>query len=500
MSNFEQQLKKREEEWKLEREAMATGMQNQLLTVLQAALSQIAPHPATGIQSESLSPPDSATLNPVRAFAAKNSQTPIVGASPTVASVQLRVAVDQKREIKHETPPVKSATRRQSSNASQTYREANGVASCEEDCRAERSQPKKAKEQSDPPPDDPDDSEPSDSDNEASPGGNSDSNDAEDFSGEDEDIGMTTTTTTADGTTIGIASSDNRVNWWERFSDMASQGSWSDTMKIRQFRSQMPTAIRDWFTQLPKYIRHDWKQMSRRFRKLYIGTTGSYSERYFTMKKTDNETPLQFFYCLNAATVKAEVKFKSSSKLRESHIRRFIKKLRNDQLKTALEGHRFQSITGLERALRRHEDVWREEGYDSPAPKKLRDFRARKRSPRPVSESWTNQTTQSSNTSLRILKFQQRRTQSRSKSFPVVELMEKCFESQRTNNGSHPTHNRVKVQHGQRIGTSSARSAGSGDTLKSTDTRLDSVPEPLVPNVEGFPVEYRVNSGKLFSQ
>ncbi|OWY92020.1 hypothetical protein PHMEG_00039140, partial [Phytophthora megakarya] len=113
--------------------------------------------------------------------------------------------------------------------------------------------------------------------------------------------------------------------------------------------------------------------MSRRFRKLYIGTTGSYSGRYFTMKMTDHVTPLQFFYRLNAAAVKAEVKFKSSSKLRESHIRRFIKKLRNDQ---ALEGHRFQSITDLERALRRHEDVWREEGYDSPAPRKPRDFRA----------------------------------------------------------------------------------------------------------------------------
>ncbi|OWZ10301.1 LOW QUALITY PROTEIN: hypothetical protein PHMEG_00016868 [Phytophthora megakarya] len=116
--------------------------------------------------------------------------------------------------------------------------------------------------------------------------------------------------------------------------------------------------------------------MARRFRKLYIGTTGSYSERYFTMKMTDHETSLQFFYRLNAAAVKAEVKFKWSPKLRESHIRSFIKKLRNDQLKTALKGHRFQSITDLERVLRRHEDVWREEGYDSPAPKKPRDFRA----------------------------------------------------------------------------------------------------------------------------
>ncbi|OWY96389.1 LOW QUALITY PROTEIN: hypothetical protein PHMEG_00033352, partial [Phytophthora megakarya] len=252
---------------------------------------------------------------------------------------------------------------------------------------SKRSQPKKAKEQTDPPPDDPNDSESSDSDNDASREGDSDSSDAEGFSSEDDDIGMTTTTTTADGTTIWScrpyidytnlekfdekAFRDNRVNWWERFSDMASQGFWSDTMKIRQFRSRMPTAI-DWFTQLPKSTRHDWKQMSRRFRKLYIGTTGSYSERYFTMKMTDHETPLQFFYRLNAAAVKAEVRFKSSSKLRESHIRRFIKKLQNDQLKTALEGHRFQSITDLERALRRHEDVWREEGYDSPVPKKPR--------------------------------------------------------------------------------------------------------------------------------
>ncbi|OWY90230.1 hypothetical protein PHMEG_00041736, partial [Phytophthora megakarya] len=156
------------------------------------------------------------------------------------------------------------------------------------------------KEQSDPPPDDPDDSEPSDSDNDASRGGSSDSSDAEGFSSEDEDVGMTTTTTTADGTTIWIcrpyigytnlekfdekASRDNRVNWWERFSDMASQGSWSDAKKLRQFRSRMPTAIRDWFTQLPKSTRHDSQQMPRRFRKLYIGTTGSYSERYFSSR------------------------------------------------------------------------------------------------------------------------------------------------------------------------------------------------------------------------
>ncbi|OWY96755.1 hypothetical protein PHMEG_00032898 [Phytophthora megakarya] len=351
---------------------MANGMQNQMLTVLPAALSQIAPNPATGIQPESLSSPDSATLNPVRAVATKNSQTPIAECCGG--------------EIKRETPPVKSATRRESSNtpqsASAVKRTESQVARRtvtrkEESASSssKRSQPKKAKEQSDSPPDDPDDSEPSGSDNDASRGGDSDSSDAEGFSSEEEDIGMTTTTTTADGTTIWNcrpyigytnlekfdekASRDNRVNWWERFSDMTSQGSWSDTMKIRQFRSRMPTAIRDWSTQV--YTSRLETSVAQIQEAVY---------RYYRLVHG------KFFYRLNAAAVKAEVKFKSSSKLRESHIRRFIKKLRNDQLKTALEGHRFQSITDLERALRRREDVWREEGYASPAPKKPRDFRA----------------------------------------------------------------------------------------------------------------------------
>ncbi|OWY99855.1 hypothetical protein PHMEG_00029069 [Phytophthora megakarya] len=278
-SNFEQQLKKREEAWKLEREAMATGMQNQMLTVLQAALSQIAPHPATGIQSESPSPPDLATLNPVRAVAAKNSQTPI------------SVAVDRKREIKRETPPVKSATRQESSNASQTQsavkrtesQVARKTAARKEESAPSSSKRSQLKKQSVPPPDDPDDLEPSDSDNDASRGGDSDSSDAEGFSSEDEDIGMTTTTATADGTTI-------------------------------------------------------WNCRP------YIG--------YTNLEKFDEKAS------------------------RDNRVNWFIKKLRNDQLKTALEDHMFQSITDLERALRRHEDVWREEGYDSSAPKKPRDFRA----------------------------------------------------------------------------------------------------------------------------
>ncbi|OWZ04052.1 hypothetical protein PHMEG_00024120 [Phytophthora megakarya] len=147
---------------------------------------------------------------------------------------------------------------------------------------------------------------------------------------------------------------------------MASQGSLPDKMKIRQFQSRMPTTIRDWYAQLPKSTRHNWKLLSTKFEKLYCRTTGPYAERYITMKMRSSETALQFFYRLNVAAVKAEIPFQTSSKRRELHLRRFVKKLKVVQLKTALEGHQFQSISEVDRVLRRHEDVWREDGYEMP--------------------------------------------------------------------------------------------------------------------------------------
>ncbi|OWZ15389.1 LOW QUALITY PROTEIN: hypothetical protein PHMEG_00010974 [Phytophthora megakarya] len=101
----------------------------------------------------------------------------------------------------------------------------------------------------------------------------------------------------------------------------------------------MPATIRDWYAQLPKSTRHNRKLLSTKVKKLYCRTTRSYAERYFTMKMRASETALQFFYRLNTAAVKAEVPFQPSSKRHELHLPRFVKKLKDVQLKTALEGH-----------------------------------------------------------------------------------------------------------------------------------------------------------------
>ncbi|OWZ14380.1 hypothetical protein PHMEG_00012153 [Phytophthora megakarya] len=71
---------------------------------------------------------------------------------------------------------------------------------------------------------------------------------------------------------------ENRVNWWGRFTVMAAPGSWLNKMKIHQFRSRVPATIRDWYDQLPKSTRRNWKRLSTKFHKLYYLSTGSYAE------------------------------------------------------------------------------------------------------------------------------------------------------------------------------------------------------------------------------
>jgi hypothetical protein len=245
---------------------------------------------------------------------------------------------------------------------------------------------KREKEDADPPSSGPDDSDPGSGS--SSGDDSSDSSNSSDSWSDDSDPDKSAPTTSKDGTSVWTyrpfisynavekfnenASLEDRVGWWERFVDIATQGGWSHKWRIRQLRGRMSAPLRDWYAQLSKSVRHDWKQLSHRFKRMYCRTTGSYAERYYIMKMRSGETALKFFYRLNAAAAKADMNVQKTSKRREQHLRRFMKKLKDTQLKTALQGQRFKSLSEVERALKRHEDVWREEGYDTPPAK--RDF------------------------------------------------------------------------------------------------------------------------------
>ncbi|KAE8952270.1 hypothetical protein PR001_g33370, partial [Phytophthora rubi] len=167
----------------------------------------------------------------------------------------------------------------------------------------------------------------------------------------------------------------DRRSWWERFVSMSVQGGWTDKMKISELKMKMSSAVRNWRGQLSKHVQNDWKRLSREFKRKYLKVRTSESERYYTMRQKSNESAMEFFYRLNEAAVKAGIRYKKGKRDSAHHIKRFIKNLRDQQLKAILRNTRFHNLDDLEYVLQQDEDLGLDGGYDTPPPR-TRNFRA----------------------------------------------------------------------------------------------------------------------------
>ncbi|OWZ07547.1 reverse transcriptase [Phytophthora megakarya] len=133
------------------------------------------------------------------------------------------------------------------------------------------------------------------------------------------------------------ASISDRKNWWEKFTNMSVQGGWTSQVKIRELKMKMPSV-------------------------------------------KSSESASDFFYRLNEAAVKAGIKYHKSKKEREEHIKRFLKNLKDSQLKVVLRKQRFKVLEDLVYVLKQDRDAVVDgdavvDEYDSSSSPK-RDFRA----------------------------------------------------------------------------------------------------------------------------
>ncbi|OWZ00308.1 hypothetical protein PHMEG_00028531, partial [Phytophthora megakarya] len=171
------------------------------------------------------------------------------------------------------------------------------------------------------------------------------------------------------------ASLSERTRWWERFQTLAFQGGWSDKMKVYELRLKLSSSARNWRSQLSPHVRRDWTRFSKEFKVKYCKSKMSDSEKYYTMKQRKAETPLDFLYRLNAAADRADIRYKKSERRREQHVKRFIHRLEDSQLKSILKSQRFKSMDDLEYVLKQQEDDWDDDRQGSSSTK-ARDFRA----------------------------------------------------------------------------------------------------------------------------
>ncbi|KAG6949678.1 hypothetical protein JG687_00014699 [Phytophthora cactorum] len=102
---------------------------------------------------------------------------------------------------------------------------------------------------------------------------------------------------------------------------------------------------------------------------------GSPYDRYYELKPKKTESARSFLYHLNAAAKRADVDYEGSLSAQELHVRRFLKKLKDIDLRSTLQGQTFKSVRDLEKTLKRVEAVQQDDGYTTQPPK-ARDSKA----------------------------------------------------------------------------------------------------------------------------
>ncbi|OWY93247.1 hypothetical protein PHMEG_00037430 [Phytophthora megakarya] len=126
--------------------------------------------------------------------------------------------------------------------------------------------------------------------------------------------------------------------------------------KRRACRLSHNPGTKAWVQQLPESLRRSWKQLSDRFYKEFCRSTESPVERYLRLKQEFRETPRTFLWRLNAAAIKANVEFHSTSGCRR-HVNQFLKTLRDRELQLSLQGRVYFTTDELEDVLKQVEEM-----------------------------------------------------------------------------------------------------------------------------------------------
>ncbi|OWZ10001.1 hypothetical protein PHMEG_00017213, partial [Phytophthora megakarya] len=94
--------------------------------------------------------------------------------------------------------------------------------------------------------------------------------------------------------------------------------------------------------------RRDWKKFLKTFRGNYCKARTTDSEKYYTIAQRKSETPREFYYRLKKTVTKAGIDIRSTPKLRDQHVKTFIRKLTVRQLRSTQQGLRIRSMTDVD--------------------------------------------------------------------------------------------------------------------------------------------------------
>ncbi|KAH7460378.1 uncharacterized protein KRP23_14746 [Phytophthora ramorum] len=166
---------------------------------------------------------------------------------------------------------------------------------------------------------------------------------------------------------------DRARGWLSKMKSAFIRDQAPDSEKCLVFGDLLKGPARNWYRQLSRTTRSDWKSLSQTFQTQYCGRGVSVARQYYHARKRSEESPLEYLHRLNVAGLRAHLPIKDGSiEVRREHVDHFIETLDDRDLANQLALLRVPDADTLEETLRARQRAKARQGkavYGSIKPK-----------------------------------------------------------------------------------------------------------------------------------
>ncbi|GMF31705.1 unnamed protein product [Phytophthora fragariaefolia] len=106
---------------------------------------------------------------------------------------------------------------------------------------------------------------------------------------------------------------DRARSWFSKVKSSFVRDQAPDSERCLVFGDLLTGPARNWYRQLSRSIRSDWKGLVKGFQIQYCGRGASVARQYYHVWKRLDESPLEYFYRLNVAGLRAQLSIKDGS-------------------------------------------------------------------------------------------------------------------------------------------------------------------------------------------
>uniref|UniRef100_H3GGM9 Retrotransposon gag domain-containing protein n=1 Tax=Phytophthora ramorum TaxID=164328 RepID=H3GGM9_PHYRM len=166
---------------------------------------------------------------------------------------------------------------------------------------------------------------------------------------------------------------DRARSWFGKLKSAFVRDQAPDGEKCLVFGDLLTGPARNWYRQLSRTTRGNWKSLSKNFQTQYCGRGVSVARQYYHARKRSDESPLEYLHRLNVAGLRAQLSIKDGSiEVRREHVDHFIETLDDRDLASQLALLRIPDAETLEETLRSRQRAKARQGktvYGSIKPK-----------------------------------------------------------------------------------------------------------------------------------